>query len=180
MLPFIPPSVSGQTDEGKCQPPEEREGRRGEETEEKTGVERAGPPCVSVSFSPDCTLSQFYPSLLAPLHLMRVFMLRFYSGPMKDFVLPPSPPVITDSLQPLMVHSHLSFLQLYTLFYFLHALYSKVWSTTVPKRCSQDQRPHQPSLTRNDSSPVERTWHGIHSSLAQTGRTKLLLMWLSK
>ena len=31
--PFIPPSVTGQTDEEKCQPPEETEGERGRETE---------------------------------------------------------------------------------------------------------------------------------------------------
>lgn len=38
-LPFNPPSVSGQMNEGKCQPPEEREGQRGGEMEGETGGE---------------------------------------------------------------------------------------------------------------------------------------------
>lgn len=154
MLPFIPPSVSGQTDEGKCQPPEEREGRRGEETEEKTGVERARPPCVPVSFSPDCTLSQFYPSLLAPpsdesIHV--AFVLGTHEG--LCFASISSchhrfTPAFNGPLPPFLPP---------TLHTFLHALYSKVWSSTVPSRCSQDQPARQPSLTRNDSESLSQS-----------------------
>ena len=49
-LPFIPP-VSGQTDEGKCQPPEEREGRRGKETEEKTSRKSRTTLCIRIIFT---------------------------------------------------------------------------------------------------------------------------------
>lgn len=50
---FIPPSVTGQTDEGKCQPPEERE-----RDHPVTSISPA------VSLSPDCTLSLAIPRFL--------------------------------------------------------------------------------------------------------------------
>lgn len=57
--------MSGQTDEGKCQPPEERERER--DGGRNTG-ERGRPPCTSdslaVSLSPDCTLSFSIPRFL--------------------------------------------------------------------------------------------------------------------
>lgn len=40
---FIPPSVTGQTDEEKCQPPDERERERGRETGGETSGERDHP-----------------------------------------------------------------------------------------------------------------------------------------
>lgn len=66
---FIPPSVTGQTDEEKCQPPDERE--RGSEVERRGRDQwRERPPCPSVrlavSLSPDCTLSLAIPRFFAP------------------------------------------------------------------------------------------------------------------
>lgn len=50
-LPFNPPSVSGQMNEGKCQPPEEREGQRGGEMEGETGGERRTTLHVRIIFT---------------------------------------------------------------------------------------------------------------------------------
>lgn len=103
---FIPPSVTGQTDEEKCQPPDEREsGSEVERQRRDQWGER--PPCPSVrlavSLSPDCTLSLAIPRFFAPFRQLFFFthsclvlsLVEFRIGPECFLSFPlPSPPVI--------------------------------------------------------------------------------------